>query len=85
MFSALLPKVLRTTFAAIRGAADIELGEQVRNVVITVPDYVKEDLHEPILQGAEKAGFFLNRDGMYLAGISLPLWRHGSYVSQRTY
>lgn len=65
MFSALLPKVLRTTFAAIRGAADIELGEQVRNVVITVPDYVKEDLHEPILQGAEKAGFFLNRDGTY--------------------
>lgn len=62
--SALVPKVLRTSFAAIRGAADVELGDQIRNVVITVPDYVKADLHEPIFRGAEKAGFFLNRDGM---------------------
>jgi len=62
--SALLPKVIRTTFNAIKGAVDIELGEQIRNVVITVPDYVKGDLHEPIMRGAEKAGFFLNRDGV---------------------
>lgn len=62
--SALIPKVLRTSFAAIRGAADVALGEQIRNVVITVPDYIKGDLHEPILRGAEKAGFFLNRDGL---------------------
>ncbi|KAK4691307.1 hypothetical protein P7C71_g5663, partial [Lecanoromycetidae sp. Uapishka_2] len=61
---ALVPKVLRTSFAAIKGTMDIELGEQVRNAVITVPDYVQGDLHEPILRGAEKAGFFLNRDGI---------------------
>ena len=55
--SALVPKILRTTFNGIKSSADIALGEKIRDVVITLPNHVGNDIVEAITRAAKLAGY----------------------------
>ena len=56
--SALVPKILRTTFNGIRSSADMALNEQIRQAVISVPNHIDDDMREAIERAALKlAGY----------------------------
>lgn len=55
--SALIPKILRTTFNGIKSSADIGLGEKIREVVVTVPNHIETEILEAITRAAKLAGF----------------------------
>ena len=55
--SALVPKILRTTFNGIKSSADIKLGERVRDVVVTLPDHVDHEIQEAVMRAAGLVGY----------------------------
>ena len=67
--SALVPKILRTTFNGVKSSADIALGEQVRQAIISMPDHVDDDMRENIERAARLAGYSLTTGN--LEAISL--------------
>ena len=57
MGSALVPKILRTTFNGIKSSADMALNGQIRQTVISVPNHIDDDMRVTIERAAKLAGY----------------------------
>ena len=69
--SALVPKILRTTFNGIKSSADIALGEKIREAVITLPKYVGNDIAEAITRAAKLAGYNVLADFKFMDAVGV--------------